>query len=146
MQCIEVCSGQQQGELSLQLGDTINVMQKTSDGTVATQPCYSGFNKSRINEGLFFICMLIHSWSFVGFLEGRRVQDGQRGWFSTACVVEITNEHVQRRHLRQRYHVLQTATRLLKQRSGVLELPTTKCFIWETVYIAICLFSLTDLK
>ncbi|XP_058634662.1 ephexin-1 isoform X2 [Onychostoma macrolepis] len=63
-----------------------------------------------------------------GFLEGRRVQDGQRGWFSTACVVEITNEHVQRRHLRQRHHVLQTATRLLKQRSGGLELPTTKCF------------------
>ncbi|XP_059426186.1 ephexin-1 isoform X1 [Carassius carassius] len=94
VQCVEVYSGQQQGELSLQLGDMINVMQKTSDG----------------------------------FLEGRRVQDGQRGWFSTACVVEITNEHVQRRHLRQRYHVLQTATRLLKQRSGSLELPTTKCF------------------
>ncbi|XP_058634664.1 rho guanine nucleotide exchange factor 5 isoform X3 [Onychostoma macrolepis] len=94
VRCIEVYSGQQQGELSLQLGDMINIMQKTSDG----------------------------------FLEGRRVQDGQRGWFSTACVVEITNEHVQRRHLRQRHHVLQTATRLLKQRSGGLELPTTKCF------------------
>lgn len=94
VRCIEVYSGKQQGELSLQLGDMINVMQKTPDG----------------------------------FLEGRRVQDGQRGWFSTACVVEITNEHVQRRHLRQRYHVLQTATRLLKQRSGDLELPTTKCF------------------
>lgn len=76
-----------------------------------------------------FACSFSRFWSFVGFLEGRRVQDGQRGWFSTACVVEITNEHVQRRHLRQRYHVLQTATRLLKQRSGVLELPTTKCFI-----------------
>ncbi|XP_016118503.1 ephexin-1-like [Sinocyclocheilus grahami] len=94
VRCIEVYSGQQQGELSLQLGDMINVMQKTSEG----------------------------------FLEGRRVQDGQRGWFSAACVVEITNEHVQRRHLRQRYHVLQTATRLLKQRSGGLELSTTKCF------------------
>ncbi|KAK7144670.1 hypothetical protein R3I94_010938 [Phoxinus phoxinus] len=91
---IEVYNGQQQGELSLQLGDMINIIQNTTDG----------------------------------FLEGRRIQGGQRGWFSAACVVEITNEHVQRRHLRQRYHVLQTATRLLKQRSGGLEQRTTTCF------------------
>ncbi|XP_048055598.1 ephexin-1 [Megalobrama amblycephala] len=94
VRCIEVYRGQQRGELSLQLGDMINIIQKTTDG----------------------------------FMEGRRVQDGQRGWFSAACVVEITNEHVQRRHLRQRYHVLQTATRLLKQRSGGLEQRTTTCF------------------
>ncbi|KAK9973258.1 hypothetical protein ABG768_023999 [Culter alburnus] len=94
VRCIEVYRGQQRGELSLQLGDMINIIQKTTDG----------------------------------FMEGHRVQDGQRGWFSAACVVEITNEHVQRRHLRQRYHVLQTATRLLKQRSGGLEQRTTTCF------------------
>ncbi|XP_021332789.1 ephexin-1 [Danio rerio] len=93
VRCVEVCTGQQRGELSLQQGDLINVIQKTTDG----------------------------------FLEGRRVQDGQRGWFSASCVVEITNEHVQRRHLRQRYHVLQTATRLLKQRNRGLEQTTTKC-------------------
>ncbi len=59
VQCIEVCSGQQQGELSLQLGDTINVMQKTSDGTVATQSCYSEFNKSSMK--VFFIYLHAHS-------------------------------------------------------------------------------------
>ncbi|XP_056315942.1 ephexin-1 [Danio aesculapii] len=93
VRCVEVCAGQQRGELSLQQGDLINVIQKTTDG----------------------------------FLEGRRVRDGQRGWFSASCVVEITNEHVQRRHLRQRYHVLQTATRLLKQRNRDIEQTTTKC-------------------
>lgn len=72
--------------------------------------------------------LITHAHSFLGFMEGRRVQDGQRGWFSAECVVEITNEHVQRRHLRQRYRVLQTATRLLKQRSGGLEQRTTTCF------------------
>ncbi|KTF91986.1 hypothetical protein cypCar_00025300 [Cyprinus carpio] len=90
---VEVYSGQKQGELNLQLGDMINVMQKTPDG----------------------------------FVEGRRVQDGEQGWFS-ATLVEITNEHVQRRHLHQRYHVLQTATRLLKQHSGGYNLQTKKCF------------------
>ncbi len=62
VRCTAVYSGQQQGELSLQLGDMINVMQKTSDGTVATQPCHSEFNKSKINEGFFFFCMLILSF------------------------------------------------------------------------------------
>ncbi len=64
VRCTEVYSGQQQGELSLQLGDMINVMQKTSDGTVATQPCHSEFNKSKINDVFFFL----HAHSLVSGL------------------------------------------------------------------------------
>ncbi|XP_062412401.1 ephexin-1 [Sardina pilchardus] len=83
VQCTVAYQAQHQGELSLQLGDIINVIQKTTEG----------------------------------FLEGWRV-DGERGWFPAACVVEITNEHVQRRHLRQRYHVMQAANRVLCRRLG----------------------------
>ncbi|XP_068164661.1 rho guanine nucleotide exchange factor 15 [Antennarius striatus] len=45
-----------------------------------------------------------------GFLEGIRLADGQKGWFPAANVTEITNEHVRRRNLRERYRVLQAAS------------------------------------
>uniref|UniRef100_A0A673YXQ8 SH3 domain-containing protein n=1 Tax=Salmo trutta TaxID=8032 RepID=A0A673YXQ8_SALTR len=82
VRCTEVYIAQQPGELSIQLGDTINVIQKTTDG----------------------------------FLEGRRLVDGERGWFPDYCAVQVTNEYIQRKHLRQRYHVLQTANRILNRR------------------------------
>ncbi|XP_036377945.1 rho guanine nucleotide exchange factor 15 [Megalops cyprinoides] len=94
VQCTAAYSAQQPGELSLRLGDVINIIQKTTDG----------------------------------FLEGRRLTDGERGWFPRNCVKEITNEHVQRRHLRQRYHVLQTATRMLRRRYMSHERHASTCF------------------
>ncbi|XP_061096521.1 ephexin-1 [Conger conger] len=82
VQCIADYSAQQPGELSLLIGDVLNVIQKTNDG----------------------------------FLEGRRPVDGERGWFPSSTVVEISSEYVRRRHLRQRYHVLQAANRVLRRR------------------------------
>ncbi|KAG2462901.1 ARHGJ factor, partial [Polypterus senegalus] len=63
-----------------------------------------------------------------GWLEGRRLVDGERGWFPHSYVKEITNEHVQRRHLRQRYHVLQTASKLLNLRNSSRERFVSTCF------------------
>lgn len=45
-----------------------------------------------------------------GWYEGIRLSDGQKGWFPVANVVEITNEHVRRRNLRERYRVMQAAS------------------------------------
>ncbi|XP_023992703.2 ephexin-1 isoform X1 [Salvelinus sp. IW2-2015] len=92
VRCTEVYVAQQPGELSVQLGDTVNVIQKTADG----------------------------------FLEGRRLVDGERGWFPDYCAAQVTNEYVQRKHLRQRYHVLQTANRILTRRHTVPR--ATACF------------------
>eukprot|EP00063_Salmo_salar_P004355 XP_013979190.1 PREDICTED: ephexin-1-like isoform X2 [Salmo salar] len=92
VRCTEVYVAQQPGELSIQLGDTINVIQKTTDG----------------------------------FLEGRRLVDGERGWFPDYCAVQVTNEYIQRKHLRQRYHVLKTANRILNRRQTVPQ--ATACF------------------
>lgn len=39
-----------------------------------------------------------------------RLSDGQKGWFPAANVLEITNEHVRRRNLRERYRVIQAAS------------------------------------
>ncbi|XP_029382484.1 rho guanine nucleotide exchange factor 15 [Echeneis naucrates] len=44
-----------------------------------------------------------------GWYEGIRLSDGQKGWFPIANVIEITNEHVRRRNLRERYRVIQAA-------------------------------------
>lgn len=45
-----------------------------------------------------------------GWYEGIRLSDGQKGWFPVPNVLEITNEHVRRRNLRERYRVMQAAS------------------------------------
>ncbi|KAM7377296.1 hypothetical protein PAMA_013881 [Pampus argenteus] len=45
-----------------------------------------------------------------GWYEGIRLSDGQKGWFPVGNVIEITNEHVRRRNLRERYRVIQAAS------------------------------------
>ncbi|MBN3274947.1 ARHGF factor, partial [Polyodon spathula] len=52
-----------------------------------------------------------------GWCEGIRLTDGQRGWFPGSNVQEITNEHVRRRNLRERYRVIQAAEQLTKSRT-----------------------------
>ncbi|KAG9346353.1 hypothetical protein JZ751_006664 [Albula glossodonta] len=57
-----------------------------------------------------------------GWYEGIRLSDGQKGWFPVGNVLEITNEHVRRRNLRERYRVIQAASALSlgpKSRSGL---------------------------
>ncbi|XP_077117684.1 uncharacterized protein LOC143774196 isoform X1 [Ranitomeya variabilis] len=48
-----------------------------------------------------------------GWYEGIRLCDGKKGWFPSRYVQEITNEHVRRRNLRERYRVLQAARQLV---------------------------------
>ncbi|XP_056111491.1 rho guanine nucleotide exchange factor 15 isoform X1 [Rhinichthys klamathensis goyatoka] len=52
-----------------------------------------------------------------GWYEGIRLSDGQKGWFPVANVLEITNEHVRRRNLRERYRVIQAAGVVAKTRT-----------------------------
>ncbi|XP_039517281.1 ephexin-1 isoform X2 [Pimephales promelas] len=52
-----------------------------------------------------------------GWYEGIRLADGQKGWFPVANVLEITNEHVRRRNLRERYRVIQAAGVVAKTRT-----------------------------
>uniref|UniRef100_A0A096LQU2 Rho guanine nucleotide exchange factor 15b n=1 Tax=Poecilia formosa TaxID=48698 RepID=A0A096LQU2_POEFO len=48
-----------------------------------------------------------------GWYEGVRLSDGQKGWFPDTNVIEITNEHVRRRNVKERYRVSQ-ATMMVK--------------------------------
>lgn len=50
-----------------------------------------------------------------GWYEGIRLSDGKKGWFPARYVQEITNEHVRRRNLRERYRVLQAARQIVIQ-------------------------------
>lgn len=55
--------------------------------------------------------LLLLSYFFsAGWYEGIRLSDGQKGWFPVGNVIEITNEHVRRRNLRERYRVMQAAS------------------------------------
>ncbi|KAL4659908.1 rho guanine nucleotide exchange factor 15, partial [Arapaima gigas] len=47
-----------------------------------------------------------------GWYEGIRLSDGEAGWFPATNVVEITNEHVRRRNLREQYRVAQATAHL----------------------------------
>nr|XP_060636075.1 rho guanine nucleotide exchange factor 15 [Anolis sagrei ordinatus] len=53
-----------------------------------------------------------------GWYEGVRLADGKKGWFPSRYVQEITNEHVRRRNLRERYRVLQAARQLQLTRTS----------------------------
>ncbi|XP_066565210.1 ephexin-1 [Amia ocellicauda] len=94
VQCTQSYTALQPGELSLQPGDILNVIQKTTDG----------------------------------FMEGWQLLSGARGWFPSSFVKEINNELVQRKHLRQRYQVLQAANRLLSLCTLFQERRVSTCF------------------
>ncbi|XP_067828200.1 rho guanine nucleotide exchange factor 15-like isoform X2 [Heptranchias perlo] len=47
-----------------------------------------------------------------GWYEGTKLSNGKKGWFPSESVQEITNEHVRRRNLRERYRLLQAAHQL----------------------------------
>lgn len=53
-----------------------------------------------------------------GCYEGIRLSDGQKGWFPAGNVIEITNEHVRRRNLRERYRVMQAASMVTNSRAS----------------------------
>lgn len=57
----------------------------------------------------------------IGLYEGTRLSDGQKGWFPVANVIEITNEHVRRRNLRERYRVMQAATLVANSKTRTLQ-------------------------
>lgn len=48
-----------------------------------------------------------------GWYEGERIRDGERGWFPAHCTVEIQNEHVRARNLRQQYQLMKKSTNTL---------------------------------
>ncbi|XP_015196278.2 rho guanine nucleotide exchange factor 15 isoform X1 [Lepisosteus oculatus] len=53
-----------------------------------------------------------------GWYQGIRLADGQKGWFPAGVVVEITNEHVLRRNLRERYRVIKAAEQFSKSKTA----------------------------
>nr|XP_033780616.1 rho guanine nucleotide exchange factor 15 isoform X5 [Geotrypetes seraphini] len=56
-----------------------------------------------------------------GWYEGIRLSDGLKGWFPSKYVQEITNEHVRRRNLRERYRVMQVARQIQVTRTASIK-------------------------
>lgn len=55
-----------------------------------------------------------------GMYQGIRLSDGQKGWFPADNVIEITNEHVRRRNLRERYRVMAAASNFTNSKSRTM--------------------------
>uniref|UniRef100_A0A3Q2TXP4 Rho guanine nucleotide exchange factor 15b n=1 Tax=Fundulus heteroclitus TaxID=8078 RepID=A0A3Q2TXP4_FUNHE len=90
--------------------DRYLVMDHAHRSLVQAQPLGECFGGGTTYENCFNLVMLENH-------QGRiRLSDGQKGWFPDANVIEITNEHVRRRNIKERYRVSQ-ATRLAKNRS-----------------------------
>ncbi|XP_067880137.1 rho guanine nucleotide exchange factor 15-like [Heterodontus francisci] len=53
-----------------------------------------------------------------GWYEGSKLSNGKKGWFPSKNVQEITNEHVRRRNLRDRYRLLQAAQQVQQSRDA----------------------------
>ncbi|XP_055798949.1 rho guanine nucleotide exchange factor 15-like [Salvelinus fontinalis] len=49
-----------------------------------------------------------------GWYKGMRLSDGEKGWFPSKSVVEITNEHRRRRNLQEQYRIAQAAAKVTK--------------------------------
>ena len=49
---------------------------------------------------------LFGRWFGLGWYQGERLRDGERGWFPGNYAMEIASMHVRARNLRQRYRLL----------------------------------------
>lgn len=55
------------------------------------------------------------SFSTLGWYQGERIRDQERGWFPGSFTVEISSTHVRARNLRQRYRLLAISGSLLDE-------------------------------
>lgn len=51
----------------------------------------------------------------IGWYQGERIRDQERGWFPGSFTVEISSTHVRARNLRQRYRLLAISGSLLDE-------------------------------
>jgi hypothetical protein len=61
-------------------------------------------------------------WSICGFLgwyQGERIRDGERGWFPGNFCEEIASAHVRARNLRQRYRLLVLSGSYLEEKRRI---------------------------
>jgi len=52
--------------------------------------------------------------AFVGWCQGVRIRDGERGWFPANYTSEVTSDHVMARNLKQRYSLLALSGKFLE--------------------------------
>lgn len=102
VQCVSQYAAKQADELSLEPTDVINVLRKTSEGTV----------KIKITLLFFLILKTKIDFHFAhqGWYEGMRLSDGKKGWFPAENTLEVTTDHQRRRNVREKYQIAQETT------------------------------------
>uniref|UniRef100_A0A8D0HUX8 Rho guanine nucleotide exchange factor 15 n=1 Tax=Sphenodon punctatus TaxID=8508 RepID=A0A8D0HUX8_SPHPU len=89
-------------------------------GAVAENSFYLTLLENHQGRSLDRLCraLILLPSPVPGWYEGVRLADGRKGWFPSRYVQEITNEHVRRRNLRERYRLLQAARQLQLTRTA----------------------------
>lgn len=57
------------------------------------------------------------SLSIIGWYQGERIRDGERGWFPGNYTMEIASAHVRARNLRQRYRLLALSGNFIEEQA-----------------------------
>jgi neuronal guanine nucleotide exchange factor len=52
--------------------------------------------------------------TFLGWYQGERIRDGERGWFPANYTSEVESAHVRARNLKQRYRLLALSGKILE--------------------------------
>ena len=52
--------------------------------------------------------------TFLGWYQGERIRDGERGWFPANYTSEVESAHVRARNLKQRYRLLALSGKFLE--------------------------------
>ncbi|VDM77127.1 unnamed protein product, partial [Strongylus vulgaris] len=82
----------QDDELSLEVGDMVNILRKMPDGDFSY---------------LMNVYINLSGWFF-----GEKTTDGQSGWFPSSYVQQILNDHVRANNYRKRLRLIQVCLQL----------------------------------
>jgi hypothetical protein len=72
---------------------------------------FRDYSRQNLMSG-FCVMMVI-----IGWYQGERMRDDQRGWFPGNYTVEIASSHVRARNLRQRYRLLALSGNFIEEQA-----------------------------
>lgn len=122
MQCIQSYSSQEPDELSIEMADVLNLLERTDDGVYWHKSALISPLKLSLKDYYFLVetfYFLVRSLSIFmsslipvssvlpGWMMGERLHDGERGWFPSRVVEEIQSKEVRAQNLREAIRIQQ---------------------------------------
>lgn len=100
VQCIQSYTSQEPDELSIEMADVLNLLERTDDGTLSSLVPLKSF-------WIFFWALDVFIVAQLGWMLGERLHDGERGWFPSRVVEEIQSKEVRTQNLKEAFRIQQ---------------------------------------